>query len=157
MQPINLSIPVDEIKTKPRIVLFGVGGAGTNATNNMIRSALQGVEFVSMNTDAQSLEASLSEKKIQLGLATTQGLGAGSIPDMGKAAAEESIDEIMDYLKGVHMVFIAAGMGGGTGTGAAPVIAKAAKEMGILTVGVVTQDHLHLKACIDRALQKLAS
>jgi cell division protein FtsZ len=124
---------------KPRIVIFGVGGAGGNAINNMIRSNLEGVEFVAANTDSQSLKLSLAENKIQLGAKVTKGLGAGSFPDRGNAAAQENIDEISDILEGANMVFIAAGMGGGTGTGAAPVIAKLAKERDILTVGVVTK------------------
>jgi cell division protein FtsZ len=126
---------------KPKITVVGVGGAGGNAVNNMIRSKLEGVEFVVGNTDAQALEQSLvePEKRIQLGLNITQGLGAGSKPDVGRAAAEESIEEITNHLIGSNMVFITAGMGGGTGTGAAPVIARAARENGILTVGVVSK------------------
>ena len=111
---------------KPKITIFGVGGAGGNAINNMIRSNLEGVEFVAANTDAQSISNSLAKNKIQLGLKTTRGLGAGSFPDRGRASAEENIDEIQQFLDGANMVFIAAGMGGGTGTGAAPVIAKLA-------------------------------
>ncbi|MEM5516646.1 cell division protein FtsZ [Henriciella sp. AS95] len=124
---------------KPRIVVFGVGGAGGNAVDNMIEAKLQGVEFVVANTDAQALERSKAENSIQLGLETTSGLGAGARPEVGAASAEESIDDINEYLEGAHMVFIAAGLGGGTGTGAAPVIAKAAHDKGILTVGVVTK------------------
>ncbi|WP_142848724.1 cell division protein FtsZ [Telmatospirillum sp. J64-1] len=124
---------------KPRITVVGVGGAGGNAVNNMIMSHLEGVEFVVANTDAQSLAQSRTERRIQLGTGVTQGLGAGSRPDIGRAAAEESLEEIMTHLQGCNMVFITAGMGGGTGTGAAPVIARAAREMGILTVGVVTK------------------
>lgn len=126
---------------KPKITVVGVGGAGGNAVNNMIRSKLEGVEFVVGNTDAQALEQSLvdSNKRIQLGLNITQGLGAGSKPDVGRAAAEESIEEVTNHLSGSNMVFITAGMGGGTGTGAAPVIARAARESGILTVGVVSK------------------
>ena len=124
---------------KPRIVVFGVGGAGGNAVDNMIDANLQGVEFVVANTDAQALERSKTENRIQLGLETTSGLGAGARPEVGAAAAEESIEEIGGYLENAHMVFIAAGLGGGTGTGAAPVIAKAAHDKGILTVGVVTK------------------
>jgi cell division protein FtsZ len=124
---------------KPKITIFGVGGAGGNAINNMIRSNLEGVEFVAANTDAQSISNSLAKNKIQLGLKTTRGLGAGSFPDRGRASAEENIDEIQQFLDGANMVFIAAGMGGGTGTGAAPVIAKLARERDILTVGVVTK------------------
>lgn len=135
---LNLNIPQPEI-TKPKIMIFGVGGAGGNAINNMIRSNLEGVEFVAANTDAQALANSLAENKIQLGVAVTRGLGAGSFPDRGRAAAEENLAEIESLLEGSNMVFIAAGMGGGTGTGAAPVIAKLAKERDILTVGVVTK------------------
>jgi cell division protein FtsZ len=124
---------------KPRITVMGVGGAGSNAVNNMIRSQLEGVEFVVCNTDAQALGLALTENRIQLGMAITRGLGAGSKPQVGEAAAEESIDEILNYIEGTNMLFITAGMGGGTGTGAAPVIAKTAKDMGILTVGVVTK------------------
>lgn len=124
---------------KPRIVVFGVGGAGGNAVDNMIEAKLQGVEFVVANTDAQALERATTENRIQLGIETTAGLGAGARPDIGAASAEESIDDINEYLEGAHMVFIAAGLGGGTGTGAAPIIAKAAHDQGILTVGVVTK------------------
>lgn len=125
--------------SKPKIIIFGVGGAGGNAINNMIRSSLEGVEFVAANTDAQALKGSLADNIIQLGSETTKGLGAGSSPDCGKKAAEEDLEEISKYIEGANMVFIAAGMGGGTGTGAAPVIAKLAKEKSILTVGVVTK------------------
>ena len=135
---INLKIP-DIRELKPRITVFGVGGAGGNAVNNMISAGLQGVDFVVANTDAQALTMSKAERIIQMGAQVTEGLGAGSQPDVGRAAAEEVIDEIRDHLSGAHMVFVTAGMGGGTGTGAAPVIAKAAQEMGILTVGVVTK------------------
>jgi cell division protein FtsZ len=135
---INLNIP-DIHELKPRITVFGVGGAGGNAVNNMITAGLQGVDFVVANTDAQALTSSKSERIIQMGVQVTQGLGAGSAPEVGRAAAEEVIDEIRDHLSGVNMVFVTAGMGGGTGTGAAPVIAKAAREAGILTVGVVTK------------------
>src|SRR6266478_4501702 len=124
---------------KPRITIFGVGGAGSNAVNNMINAGLQGVDFVVANTDAQALTMSRAEHVIQMGMAATGGLGAGSQPDVGRAAAEEVIDEIRDHLTGAHMVFVTAGMGGGTGTGAAPVVARCAKELGILTVGVVTK------------------
>ncbi|WP_018149630.1 cell division protein FtsZ [Henriciella marina] len=124
---------------KPRLVVFGVGGAGGNAVDNMIEANLQGVEFVVANTDAQALERSKCETRIQLGPDTTAGLGAGAKPEVGAASAEESIEEINKCLEGAHMVFIAAGLGGGTGTGAAPVIARAAHERGILTVGVVTK------------------
>ncbi len=124
---------------KPRIMVFGVGGAGGNAVDNMIDANLQGVEFVVANTDAQALGRSKTENRIQLGPETTGGLGAGARPDIGAASAEESIADIEEHLEGAHMVFIAAGMGGGTGTGAAPIIAKAAHDKGILTVGVVTK------------------
>src|SRR3954465_13386015 len=124
---------------RPRITVFGVGGAGRHPVNNMIDSGLIGCEFVVANTDAQALTSSRSERIIQMGLAVTQGLGAGSQPDVGRAAAEEVMDEIRDQLSGSHMAFITAGMGGGTGTGAAPVVARVAREMGILTVGVVTK------------------
>ncbi|MDR2682207.1 MAG: cell division protein FtsZ [Holosporaceae bacterium] len=124
---------------KPRIMVFGVGGAGGNAVNNMIKSNLEGVEFVVANTDAQALLQSLSERRIQLGLQITSGLGAGARPDIGRAAAEEAVDEIVNYIKNSNMVFITAGMGGGTGTGAAPVIARLAKEEGVLTIGVITK------------------
>ena len=136
---LNLSAPGTESQLKPRIVVVGVGGAGCNAVNNMIAANLEGVEFVVANTDAQSLALSASERRIQLGVNITNGLGAGARPDIGRAAAEESLDIIIDHLQGSHMAFIAAGMGGGTGTGAAPVIARAAREQGILTVGVVTK------------------
>jgi cell division protein FtsZ len=135
---LNLKLP-ENLILKPVIVVFGVGGAGGNAVNNMISSQLQGVNFVVANTDAQALEHSLADNKIQLGATTTRGLGAGASPEIGAAAAEESRDEILSYLENCNMVFIAAGMGGGTGTGAAPVVAKLAKELGILTVGVVTK------------------
>lgn len=124
---------------KPRIVVIGVGGAGGNAVDNMIEANLQGVEFYVANTDAQAMLRSKTENRIQLGLETTMGLGAGARPEVGAASAEESMDEINEVLDGAHMVFIAAGMGGGTGTGAAPVIAKAAHDRGILTIGVVTK------------------
>jgi cell division protein FtsZ len=124
---------------KPRISVIGVGGAGGNAVNNMIRAELQGIDFVVANTDAQALTSSLAETRLQLGLKITQGLGAGSIPDRGRAAAEEAQEHLEAQLEGVHMCFITAGMGGGTGTGAAPVIARMARERGILTVGVVTK------------------
>ena len=135
---INLKAP-ELTELRPRITVLGVGGAGGNAVNNMIGARLEGVEFVVANTDAQALAQSKAERKIQLGHKTTEGLGAGASPDVGKAGAEESLDEIMEQLAGSHMVFITAGMGGGTGTGAAPVIARAVREMGILTVGVVTK------------------
>src|ERR1700742_3474509 len=135
---INLKIP-DIRELKPRITVFGVGGAGGNAVNNMITAGLQGVDFVVANTDAQALTMSKAERIVQMGTQVTQGLGAGSQPDVGAAAAQEVIDEIKDHLSGANMVFVTAGMGGGTGTGAAPVIAATAREMGILTVGVVTK------------------
>ena len=135
---INLKMP-DITELKPKITVFGVGGAGGNAVNNMIRSGLEGVEFVCANTDSQALMSARAERLIQMGVAVTEGLGAGSMPDVGRAAAEEVIDEINDHLAGSHMVFVTAGMGGGTGTGAAPVIARTARSHGILTVGVVTK------------------
>ena len=135
---INLKVP-DIRELKPRITVFGVGGGGGNAVNNMIAAGLQGVDFVVANTDAQALTMSKAERIIQMGAQVTEGLGAGSQPEVGRAAAEEVVDEIRDHLSGAHMVFVTAGMGGGTGTGAAPVVAKVAKEMGILTVGVVTK------------------
>ena len=135
---LKIDLPQSDL-LKPKITIFGVGGAGGNAINNMIRSNLEGVEFVAANTDSQSLANSLATNKIQLGLKITKGLGAGSFPDRGRMAAEENIEEINNFLQGCNMVFIAAGMGGGTGTGAAPVIAKLAREQDILTVGVVTK------------------
>jgi cell division protein FtsZ len=135
---INLKIP-DIRELKPRITVFGVGGGGGNAINNMINAGLQGVDFVVANTDAQALTLTKAERIVQMGVQVTEGLGAGSQPDVGRAAAEEVIDEIRDHLSGAHMVFVTAGMGGGTGTGAAPVVAKVARELGILTVGVVTK------------------
>ncbi len=135
---INLQIP-DIHEMKPRITVFGVGGAGGNAVNNMIAAGLQGVDFVVANTDAQALTTSKAERIIQMGAQVTEGLGAGSQPEVGRAAAEEVMDEIRDHLSGAHMVFVTAGMGGGTGTGASPVIAQVARELGILTVGVVTK------------------
>jgi cell division protein FtsZ len=135
---INLNVP-DIRELKPRITVFGVGGAGGNAVNNMITAGLQGVDFVVANTDAQALTMSKAQRIVQMGTQVTQGLGAGSQPDVGAAAAQEVIDEIRDHLSGANMVFVTAGMGGGTGTGAAPVIAKTARDMGILTVGVVTK------------------
>jgi cell division protein FtsZ len=135
---LNLSIPGQD-ELKPRITVFGVGGAGGNAVNNMIEQALEGVEFVVANTDAQALQQSKSPAKIQMGIKVTEGLGAGARATVGAAAAEESIEQIVDHLAGAHMCFITAGMGGGTGTGAAPIIAQAAREMGVLTVGVVTK------------------
>ena len=136
---INLSIPRDEQEMKPRITVVGVGGAGGNAVNNMIRSNLIGCEFVVCNTDAQAMQQSSAHRKIQLGIGVTRGLGAGSRPDVGRAAAEEALDELLEAMGGSNMVFITAGMGGGTGTGGAPVIARVARESGILTIGVVTK------------------
>jgi cell division protein FtsZ len=135
---IKLTVPQAK-ELKPRITVFGVGGAGGNAVNNMIEAGLDGVEFVVANTDAQALTLSAAERRIQLGASITEGLGAGSRPEVGCAAAEEALDEIVEHINGAHMVFITAGMGGGTGTGAAPVIARAARDQGILTVGVVTK------------------
>jgi len=135
---INLRVP-DLTELKPRITVFGVGGAGGNAVNNMIECGLKGVEFVVANTDAQALASSTAERRIQMGANVTEGLGAGSKPEVGAAAAEEAIADIKAHLVGCHMAFITAGMGGGTGTGAAPVIARASREEGILTVGVVTK------------------
>ena len=138
---INLSVPKTTIEAqlKPRITVVGIGGAGGNAVNNMINAAMEGVDFVVANTDAQSLSLSRTDRRIQLGRDTTQGLGAGARPDIGRHAAEESVELIARELDGSHMAFITAGMGGGTGTGAAPVIARIAREMGILTVGVITK------------------
>ena len=136
---LNIAIPDNMQELTPKITVIGVGGAGGNAVNNMIESNLEGVEFVVANTDGQALANSIAKRKIQLGINITQGLGAGSIPDIGKSAAEESIEDILSELNDSNMVFITAGLGGGTGTGAAPIIAKAAKEKGILTVSVVTK------------------
>jgi cell division protein FtsZ len=156
---INLTVP-DVLDLKPRITVFGVGGAGGNAVNNMIESRLDGVEFVVANTDAQALLQNASQRRIQMGTALTQGLGAGSQPQIGAAAAEEVLPEILDHLAGAHMAFITAGMGGGTGTGAAPVIARAAKEQGILTVGVVTKpfhfEGARRMATAERGIELLA-
>ena len=139
---INFTVP--EIKElKPRILVLGVGGAGGNAINEMIESGVDGVEFVAVNTDAQDLKTSKSKTRIQIGLNLTKGLGAGAKHEIGQAAADESLNDIVDILKGANMVFITAGMGGGTGTGAAHVIARAAKELNILTVGVVTLPFLY--------------
>jgi len=156
---INLSIPKDEQELKPRITVIGVGGAGGNAVNNMIRSNLIGCEFIACNTDAQSLHLSTAPRKIQLGIGVTRGLGAGSRPDVGRAAAEEAIDDILESLQGSNMVFITAGMGGGTGSGAAPVIARIARESGILTVGVVTKpfhfEGVHRMRTAESAIEEL--
>jgi cell division protein FtsZ len=156
---IKLTVP-NLHELKPRITVFGVGGAGGNAVNNMIESGLEGVEFVVANTDAQALLQNGATKRVQMGTALTQGLGAGSQPQIGAAAAEEALPEILDHLAGAHMAFITAGMGGGTGTGAAPVIARAAKEQGILTVGVVTKpfhfEGVRRMATADRGIDELA-
>ena len=139
---INFRAP-DIKELKPRILVLGVGGAGGNAINEMIESGVEGVEFIAVNTDAQDLKASKAKQKVQIGLNLTKGLGAGAKLEIGQAAADESLNEIIDLLKGANMVFITAGMGGGTGTGAAHVIARAAKELNILTVGVVTLPFLY--------------
>ena len=156
---INLTIPYLS-DLKPRITVFGVGGAGGNAVNNMIESRLEGVEFVVANTDAQALMQNAATRQVQMGTALTQGLGAGSQPQIGAAAAEEALPEILDHLAGSHMAFITAGMGGGTGTGAAPVIARAAKEQGILTVGVVTKpfhfEGIRRQQTAERGIEMLA-
>ena len=156
---INLKTP-DIRELKPHIVVFGVGGAGGNAVNNMIAAGLQGCEFVVANTDAQALTSSKAKRVIQMGVEATQGLGAGSHPEVGRAAAEEVIDEIRDHLAGAHMAFITAGMGGGTGTGAAPVIARVTRELGILTLGVVTKpfqfEGSRRMAIADSGIQELA-
>ena len=133
---INITIPKEDLSLKPRITVIGVGGAGGNAVNNMIQANLHGVDFIVANTDAQALELSHADQRIQLGQTVTQGLGAGAKPDVGRAAAEEAISKSYQL---EDLVFITAGMGGGTGTGAAPVIAQACRESGILTVGVVTK------------------
>jgi len=155
---INISVP-KTTELKPRIIVMGVGGAGGNAVTNMIQSKLSGVEFVVANTDAQALQRSLAERRIQLGPSITQGLGAGSHPDVGRAAAEESIETIIDQLHSMHMCFIAAGMGGGTGSGAAAVIAQAARDQGILTVAVVTKpfrfEGAHRMNQAERAIEEL--
>tara|TARA_R110002124_G_scaffold65539_2_gene179198 strand:- start:32599 stop:34509 length:1911 start_codon:yes stop_codon:yes gene_type:complete len=132
-------IPTEKADLTPRITVFGVGGAGGNAVNNMIEQQLEGVEFVVANTDAQALQQSKARSRVQLGVKVTEGLGAGARPSVGASAAEETLEEIIDHLAGTHMCFITAGMGGGTGTGAAPIIAQAARELGVLTVGVVTK------------------
>ncbi|HEX4078418.1 MAG TPA: cell division protein FtsZ [Rhizomicrobium sp.] len=136
----TISLRAPEVtELRPRITVLGVGGAGGNAVNNMIASKLEGVEFIVANTDAQALAQSRAQRRIQIGARVTEGLGAGARPDIGRAGAEESLEEILEHLSGSHMVFITAGMGGGTGTGAAPVIARAIREQGVLTVGVVTK------------------
>ncbi len=156
---LNLTRSRQPQELRPRIVVFGVGGAGCNAVNNMIRLNLEGVECAVANTDAQALALCVAERKIQLGLSITQGLGAGSRPEIGRAAAEEAWDEISAQLQGAHMVFITAGMGGGTGTGAAPVVARAAREQGLLTVGVVTKpfhfEGAHRMRLAEAGLQEL--
>ena len=136
---LNLTMPQQGEELRPRITVFGVGGAGGNAVNNMIEKNLEGVEFVVGNTDAQALQQNQATAKVQLGIKVTEGLGAGAKPEIGSKAAEESIEQIVDHLAGAHMCFITAGMGGGTGTGAAPIIAQAARELGVLTIGVVTK------------------
>jgi cell division protein FtsZ len=152
-------LPGAHQELKPRITVVGVGGAGGNAVNNMILSRLEGVEFIVANTDSQSLGQSRTERRIQLGNQVTQGLGAGSRPDVGRAAAEESLEEILGQINGANMVFITAGMGGGTGSGAAPVIARAAREQGILTVGVVTKpfhfEGAHRMRTAEAAIEEL--
>jgi len=159
---INISVP-NKNQTpdlSPRITVIGCGGAGGNAVNNMISAELQGVDFVVANTDSQALSGSKAERRIQLGEALTQGLGAGARPDVGRAAAEEALEEIHQHIAGSNMAFIAAGMGGGTGTGAAPIIAKTAKEMGILTVGVVTKpfqfEGIHRMRTAEQGIEDLA-
>ncbi|MGH6886090.1 MAG: cell division protein FtsZ, partial [Geminicoccales bacterium] len=156
---LNLNVPQIEPDLSPRITVIGVGGAGGNAVNNMIESNLEGVEFLVANTDAQALAQSHSERRIQLGRNITQGLGAGSRPDVGRAAAEEAMEEILGHLDRANMVFITAGMGGGTGTGGAPVIARAAREAGILTVGVVTKpfhfEGVHRMRLAENGIQEL--
>jgi cell division protein FtsZ len=156
---LNLSMPNKAYEIKPRITVVGVGGAGGNAVNNMIRSNLEGVEFIVTNTDSQALAQSLCERRLQLGNTITQGLGAGSRPDVGRAAAEESLETVIENLSGSNMIFITAGMGGGTGTGAAPVIARAAREHGILTVGVITKpfhfEGMHRMKIADSGIEEL--
>ncbi len=160
---INISVPndTDTPELKPRITVLGVGGAGGNAVNNMISKDLQGVDFVVANTDAQALIRAKTDRRVQLGADVTEGLGAGSRPDVGRVSAEESLDRVMAELEGSHMVFVAAGMGGGTGTGAAPVIARAAKERGILTVAVVTKpfqfEGAHRMRIAEAGIQDLES
>ncbi|MGE0716728.1 MAG: cell division protein FtsZ [Alphaproteobacteria bacterium] len=157
--PINLSVPSHDEIVKPRITVIGVGGAGGNAVNNMIRANLEGVEFLVANTDAQAISQSLATRKLQLGASVTRGLGAGARPDVGRAAAEEALDELLDQITGSNMVFITAGMGGGTGTGAAPVIARAAREQGILTIGVVTKpfhfEGIHRMRAAEKGMEEL--
>ncbi|MBA4749299.1 MAG: cell division protein FtsZ [Alphaproteobacteria bacterium] len=149
-----------DAELKPRISVIGVGGAGNNAVNNMIRSKLQGVRFIACNTDAQALTHSLAETRLQLGTLVTQGLGAGSKPEVGRAAAEESLETLMESISGSNMLFITAGMGGGSGTGAAPVVAQAARALGILTVAVVTKpfhfEGNHRMRTAERGIEELA-
>ena len=158
---INISVPniMETPEMKPRITVIGVGGAGGNAVNNMIQSQLEGVDFVVANTDAQALGHSRTDRRVQLGTSITRGLGAGSRPDVGQAAAEEAMDEILQQLADTNMVFITAGMGGGTGTGAAPVVARAAREQGILSVGVVTKpfqfEGVHRMRIADAGIEEL--
>jgi cell division protein FtsZ len=156
---LNLTIPEEEQELKPRITVVGVGGAGGNAVNNMIRANLIGCEFVICNTDAQAMNHNLCERRIQMGVGVTRGLGAGSRPEVGRAAAEEALEDIMAALEGSNMAFITAGMGGGTGTGAAPVIARAARESGILTIGVVTKpfqfEGTHRMRLAEQGIQEL--
>ncbi len=158
---INLSVPEMHIEQelKPRITVVGVGGAGGNAVNDMISSQLEGVEFLVANTDAQALQGSNAERRVQMGASITHGLGAGAKPDVGRAAAEESLSELLEHLDGSNMAFVAAGMGGGTGTGAAPVIARAAREKGILTVGVVTKpfhfEGVHRMRLAEQGIEEL--
>ncbi len=159
---INLSVPRGSVdpQLKPRITVIGVGGAGGNAVNNMITKNLEGVDFVVANTDAQSLSQARTNRRIQLGLHTTEGLGAGARPEVGRGAAEEALEQIQAEMSGSHMAFITAGMGGGTGTGAAPVIARAAREMGILTVGVVTKpfhfEGIHRMRLAEAGMEELS-
>jgi len=157
---LNLTLPVTQhTDFSPRIAVIGIGGGGTNAVNNMINLGLEGVDFIVANTDAQSLVNSRAERRVQLGPHLTQGLGAGAKPEIGRAAAEEAMDELARHLEGCHMVFVTAGMGGGTGTGAAPVIARMARERGILTVGVVTRpfdfEGPKRKRAADQGLEEL--
>ena len=156
---LNLNVPQTIEQLTPRITVIGVGGAGGNAVNNMIQNNLQGVEFLVANTDSQALAQSLCERSVQLGRNVTQGLGAGSRPDIGRAAAEEVLDDIMSQLEGCNMIFVTAGMGGGTGTGAAPVLARASREAGILTVGVVTKpfhfEGVHRMRTAEAGIQEL--
>ncbi|HLO77653.1 MAG TPA: cell division protein FtsZ [Magnetospirillum sp.] len=153
-------LPGSPAELKPKITVVGVGGAGGNAVNNMIASKLEGVEFIVANTDAQAITQSRTERRVQLGTVVTQGLGAGSRPDIGRAAAEESLEEIIAQISGANMVFITAGMGGGTGSGAAPVIARAARDQGILTVGVVTKpfhfEGAHRMRTAEGAIEELS-